>query len=115
MPWQKINIELLRTTARVVSDLLCSCSLRDGKTDSKNGIGAKVCFIWGSIKLNQELINLWLVLHVDILLNDGRANDFVDIGDSLQNTFSVPLAFISIAKFACLVLPYYLSNQPSIG
>jgi len=114
MPWQKLTLSSWGSWWGV-SDLLCSCSLRDGKTDPKNGIGAKLCFIWGSIKLNQELINLWLVLHVDILFNDGRANDFVDIGDSLQNTFSTPLALISIAKLACLVLPYYLSNQPSIG
>ncbi len=89
---------------RGLTDLLCSSGLRNGKTDSKDGIGAKLCLIWGTIELDQELINLRLVLNIDILLDDGWTNDFVDIGDCLQNTFSAPFAFISIAELACLVL-----------
>jgi hypothetical protein len=68
---------------RRLTDLLCSCSLCNGETDTKNGIGTKLCLIWGSIKLDQELVNLRLVLNINILLDDSRANDFVDIGDSL--------------------------------
>ena len=89
-----------------LTHLLGSCSLRNRKADSKNGISTKIGLVWGTVELDQELVNLRLVLNIDVLLNQGRANDFVDIGDCLEDTFPTPLALISIAELACLMLTY---------
>jgi hypothetical protein len=97
------------------TDLLCSRSLRNGKADSENGIGAELSLVWSSIKVDQEFVNLGLVLDVDVFLDNGRANDFVDIGDSFCDTFPTPLALISITELTCLMLTYILTNQPSLG
>jgi hypothetical protein len=97
------------------TNLLCSCSLRNGKTDTENGIGAELGLVWSSIKLDQEFFNIGLVLDVDVFLDNGWANDVVNIGNSFCDTFSTPFAFISIAELACLVLTYVLTNQPGLG
>jgi hypothetical protein len=100
---------------RTLTSLLCCCSLRNCKTNSENGIGTELGLVWGSVKLDQELVNLGLVLDVNVFLDNGWANDIVDIGDSFCDTFSTPLALISIAELACLVLTYILISQPSLG
>jgi hypothetical protein len=58
----------------------------------------------GSIKLDQELIDLWLILDINVLLDESRADDLVDVGNSLENTLSSPLGLISITELDCLVL-----------
>jgi hypothetical protein len=66
--------------------------------------GSELALVWSSVKLDQEVIDLWLILDINILLDESRADDLVDVGNSLENTLSSPLGLISITKFDCLVL-----------
>jgi hypothetical protein len=45
-----------------------------------------------------------LVLNIDILCNESRADNLVNVGDSLENTLSSPLGIVSITEFDSLVL-----------
>lgn len=89
-----------------VSYLLSSTCFGNSQTDTKDGIGTKLGLIWGSIKINEKLVNSWLVLDIDLGLNDLGTDDGVDVVYSFRNTLSTPLALVTIAEFACLVLTY---------
>lgn len=66
--------------------LLSSTSLGDSQADTQDGVGTQVVLVGGAIELVEELIDLGLVLDIQVLLDDGRANLVVDIGDGLQDT-----------------------------
>ena len=66
--------------------LLSSTSLGDSQADTQDGVGTQVVLVGGAIQLVEELIDLGLVLDIQVLLDDGRANLVVDIGDGLQDT-----------------------------
>lgn len=66
--------------------LLSSTSLGDSQADTQDGVGTQVVLVGGTIELVEELIDLGLVLDIQVLLDDGRANLVVDIGDGLQDT-----------------------------
>jgi hypothetical protein len=83
--------------------LLGSRSLCDGHGDTENGVGTELLLVLRAIKLVQESINSRLVLDVDGLLDEGRGNGVVDVGNSLCHTLTTPLGFVSIAEFAGLV------------
>lgn len=88
------NIGLLGTgEVRDVSiqgnTLLGSTSLGDGQANTEDGIGTQVDLVGGSVKLDEELVNLALILNVDILLNYGRSDSLVDILNGLQDTLKV--------------------------
>lgn len=68
--------------------LLGSTSLGNGQADTQDGVGTEVGLVGGAIKLVEELINLGLVLHIDVLLDEGRANGLVNVLDGLENTCS---------------------------
>jgi hypothetical protein len=89
---------------QMLTYLLSSTGLCNSQTDTEDGISAKVTLVWSSIKLDQELINLWLILNINVLFDESRADDFIDVGNGLGNTFPAPFCFISIAKLDCLVL-----------
>jgi hypothetical protein len=84
--------------------LLSSGSLGNSKTDAENGISTQLPFVWGSIELDQELVNFWLILNIDVLLDESGANDLIDVLDSLCNTLSSPPCLVAIAELDCLVL-----------
>ena len=66
--------------------LLSSTSLGDSQADTQDGVGTQVVLVGGAIELVEELVDLGLVLDIQVLLDDGRANLVVDIGDGLQDT-----------------------------
>ena len=66
--------------------LLSSTSLGDSQADTQDGVGTQVVLVGGTIELVEELIDLGLVLDIQVLFDDGRANLVVDIGDGLQDT-----------------------------
>jgi hypothetical protein len=84
--------------------LLSGSSLRNSQRDTEDGIGTELALVWSSIKLDQKLVDLWLILDIDVLLDESGTDDLVDIGNSLENTLSSPLGLITITEFDCLVL-----------
>ena len=66
--------------------LLSSTSLGDSQADTQDGVGTQVVLVAGAIELVEELVDLGLVLDIQVLLDDGRANLLVDIGDGLEDT-----------------------------
>ena len=68
--------------------LLSSTSLGNGQADTQDGVGTEVGLVGGAIQLVEELVDLGLVLHINVLLDEGRANGLVDVLDGLENTCS---------------------------
>ena len=66
--------------------LLSGSSLGNGQRDTEDGVGTKGGLVGGAIELVKELINLGLVLDVDVLLDEGGANDLVDVLHGLEDT-----------------------------
>lgn len=66
--------------------LLRGTSLGDGQADTQDGIGTEVGLVGGAVELDEELVDLGLVLDVDVLLDEGRSNDLVDVLDGLEDT-----------------------------
>ena len=84
--------------------LLSCASLGNSKTDTEDGIGAQLALVWGAIEAGQELVDLWLVLDIDVLLDEGGANDVVNVGHGLGDALSEPLGLIAVAELDGLVL-----------
>jgi hypothetical protein len=84
--------------------LLSGSSLGNSQTDTEDSVGTQLSLVWSSIELDQELVDLWLVLNIDVFLDESRANDIVDVGNSFCNTFASPFGLISIAELNSLVL-----------
>lgn len=69
--------------------LLSSTSLGNGQADTEDGVGTKVLLVGRAVELVQELVNLGLVFDVEVLLDDGRSDLLVDVGDGLGDTYSM--------------------------
>ena len=67
--------------------LLGSTGLGNSQADTQDGVGTQVVLVARAIELVEELVNLGLVLDVNVLLDEGRADGLVDVGNSLQDTF----------------------------
>ena len=76
-------------------NLLGCTGFGDGQTDTEDGIGTKLSLVGSSVKLVKESVNRGLVFHINVLVDEGRANDFIDILDCLGNTFAGPFALVS--------------------
>lgn len=90
--------------SRIVSYLLSSSRLGDSQRHTKDGVCTELSLVWSAIKLGEELINLWLILDIDVLLDESGSNDIVDVGYSLGDTLSTPLGLVSITELDSLVL-----------
>ena len=66
--------------------LLCSSSLSNSQRDTQDGISTKLSLVGSVVKLFQERIDSGLVSNIEVLLNESRSNDVVDIGNSLSDT-----------------------------
>lgn len=88
--------------------LLSGTGLSNGKGDTEDSVGTKLGLVWGSIKLDEEVINGLLVLDIDVLLDESWADNLVDVIDSLEDTLSTPLGLVSITELASLMLSYLL-------
>jgi len=86
--------------------LLSSTSLGNSQADTEDGVGTELGLVGGAIKVDEELVNLGLVLDIDALLDQSRADDGVDVLDGLGDTLAKPLGLVAIAKLAGLVLTY---------
>lgn len=74
--------------------LLGSTSLGNSQTDAEDGIGTQLGLVGGAIQLDEELVDLALVLDVNVLLDDGRSNDLVDVLNGLQDTYGTTLVSV---------------------
>jgi hypothetical protein len=50
------------------------------------GTGSVDTFIWGSIEVNEEFVDGFLVFDIKSSLDQSRRNDIIDIGNSLGHT-----------------------------
>ena len=66
--------------------LLSGTSLGNSQGDTEDSVGTELALVGGSIELVQELVDLGLVLNIDVLLDEGGANDVVDVLDGLEDT-----------------------------
>ena len=57
-----------------------------GNRDTKNGVRAKISFVRGSVKLNEEIINVFLFRNFEVGIDERMGNFIVDIRDCLANT-----------------------------
>lgn len=88
--------------------LLGSSGLSNCERDTKNGIGTQFALVWGSIELDEEIIDLWLILNIEVFLDKSWANDVVDVGNSLKDTLSSPLGLVSVTELNSFVLTYMM-------
>lgn len=93
--------------------LLSSGSLCNSERDTENGISTELSLVWGSVKTVQELVNLWLILNINVLLDESWTDDIIHVGNSLGDSLSIPLALITISELDSLVLTWlYLYQLP---
>jgi hypothetical protein len=83
--------------------LLGSGGLSDGHGNTEDGVGTELGLVGGTIKLVHEVVDGALVLDVEVLLDDGGAENVVDVGDGLEDTLAAPLGLVTITEFAGLV------------
>lgn len=81
---------------RLMADLFSSSSLGDAQANTENRVRTEIGLVRRSIEFVKELIYLGLVLDINVLLDDGRSNDRVDVVDGLEDTLSTPLRFVAI-------------------
>ena len=68
--------------------LLSSSSGGNGDRNTKDGVRAKLALVGGTVKLDEEVIDLLLLGDLEASLEKFRSNDVVDVGDSLADTCS---------------------------
>lgn len=95
--------------------LLSSTGLGNGQRDTEDGVGTELALVGGAVKAIEELVDLGLVLDVNALLDQSRADDGVDILDGLGDALAAPLGLVAVAKLNSLVLACELSVTPCIG
>ena len=83
--------------------LLGSCGLCNGHGDTEDGVGTQLGLVLCAIEFVEESIYGRLVLDIELLLDESRGDDVVDVGDSLGDTLATPLGLVTIAEFAGLV------------
>lgn len=66
--------------------LLSGGSLGNGQRDTEDGVGTELALVGGTIELVQELVDLGLLLNIEVLLDEGGANDVVDVLDGIEDT-----------------------------
>ena len=84
--------------------LLSSTSLGNSQGNTEDGVGTELGLVGSTIELVEESINSGLVLDINVLLDQSRSNDSVDVLNSLGNTLTTPLGLVAISELASLVL-----------
>lgn len=86
--------------------LLSGTGLGNSQADTEDGVGTELALVGGAVKAVQELVDLGLVLDIKVLLEQGGANDGVDVLNGLGDTLATPLGLVAISKLNSLVLAY---------
>lgn len=108
-PVHSLTWDLLRGRESKPSYLLSSGGLGNSQGDTEDGIGTQLALVWGTIELDQELIDLGLVLDINVLLDQGRADDLVDVLNGLGDTLSAPLGLVLVTELNSFVLTWMAS------
>jgi len=66
--------------------LLSGSGLGDSHGDTEDSVGTEFALVRGTIEVNKELINLFLVGDVEFGLDEFGSDNVVDVGDGLGNT-----------------------------
>lgn len=96
------------------TNLFCRASFGNSQAHTQNSIGTQICLVRCPIELLQECIDSWLVLDIGVLFDNSGANDIVNVLNGLFDTLSAPFRFVSISKFACLVLTWNIPTVRSV-
>lgn len=76
---------------------LGSGSSASSQRNSENGIGSQFALVVGAIEFDEEFIQLLLL--GDILANNSRGDDLVDVLHGSADTLAHVLGFIAISQF----------------
>lgn len=86
--------------------LLSGSSLGNSQGDTEDGVGTQVTLVGGAVELVEELVNLGLVLDIDALLDESRANGLVDVLHGLEDTYSNHAIRFDSNRQGCIVCTY---------
>ena len=68
-----------------------------GEGNTKDCIGAKTRFVFRSVQLNHQAVNLILIRYIHTL--NFRSNHFIDIINGFEHALAIVHFFIAVAKF----------------
>lgn len=86
--------------------LLSSAGFGDSQADTEDSVGTQLSLVGGAIEAVEKLIDLGLVLDIDGLLDQRRADGGVDVLDSLANALAAPLGLVAVSELTGFVLAY---------
>lgn len=76
----------------------------DGQTDTQDGVGAQLGLVRCAIEFNQEVVDQFLFLDINVFLDQGRSDDLVHVGDGFEDTLAAPVCLVSISKLTGFML-----------
>lgn len=80
----------LDSSARIGETYLVSgTGLGNGHGDTEDGVGAELALVGGTVKLDEEVIDLLLRGDGDLGVNQSGGNDLVDVLDGLGDTYTI--------------------------
>ena len=88
------------------TNLFCCTGFGNGQAYTQHSIGTELRLVWRPVKINQELVNSFLIFHIKVLLNHSRAKCLVDVFHGLEDTLAAPLGFVSVSKFMSFMLTW---------
>ena len=78
--------------------VFCFCrSPQNGDGSGIDGIAAKFSLIAGSIQINHNLVNFFLIMH--ILSDQSGSDDLIDVVDGMVDTQSVIFCRVVVSKY----------------
>lgn len=66
--------------------LLRGGSLSDGDGDTEDGVGTEFALVGGSVELDEEVVDFFLLGDFEAGLEDLGGDDVVHVGDGLEDT-----------------------------
>jgi hypothetical protein len=71
-------------------------------------------FIWSSIKINQELVNGFLIFNINVTLNQCRSNDIIDICNCFCDAYDKEFFhFFRVIPFPSHLVPLSRNSSAS--
>ena len=83
--------------------LVSSSGLAHGHGDAKDGVGAKLVLVVGAVHLQHHVVDLGLLDRIQVLLDQSRGDDVVDIADGLGDSLAVPVGLVLVSQLQSLI------------